>query len=108
MPFVKKQVQGFKIDGRVSIAMDALSNKEKMVVGGVLCDRDHFLASTSDPRKVRKISESEPVYALSGPSGLNIIYRVSGDEIEVLDLMGTTTLERLSPKKRRLQPKAPK
>ena len=57
MPLVKKPMQGFKIDGRVSIAMDALSNKEKKVIGGVLSDRDHFIASTSDPRKVRKLSE---------------------------------------------------
>jgi hypothetical protein len=52
MAIVKKPMQGFKIDGRVSIALDALTEKQKKAVGGVLTDRDHFLASTADRRKV--------------------------------------------------------
>jgi len=108
MPITEKATQRYHIDGRVSIALDALSEKQKQTVGGVLINRDRFVASTADRRKVRRISKSEPVYALSIPSGLNIIYKVSGDAIEVMDLMGRATLRRYAPKKRRAQPKAAK
>ncbi|MFI5461597.1 MAG: BRcat domain-containing protein, partial [Isosphaerales bacterium] len=44
---------GYQIDRRVSIALDALDDKQKRAVGGVLTDRAHFIASTADSRKVR-------------------------------------------------------
>ena len=88
-----KQVPGYRIDGRVSIALDALDEKQRQAVGGVITDRDHFLASTADSRKVRKISEEDPLYALSMPSGLRIIYSKVGDNIVVMDLMRQATLD---------------
>ncbi len=90
----------YHVDGRVSIALDALSDEQRRAVSSVLIDREHFVASIADRRRVEKISRSEPVYALVMPSGLNIIYEVRGEQIQVLDLMAKATLARYGPKKR--------
>jgi hypothetical protein len=113
MPAVKKPTPknaspGFNIDGRVSIAFDALSDRQKKIVGGLLSDRERFVAGTSERRKIRKVSESDPIYALSASTGLNIIYKLSGADIEILDLMGDATLQRFATKRRSSQPKAAK
>ncbi len=104
----KKPAPGFKVDGRISIALDALSAKQKEIVGGLLSDRERFVEGTAERRKIRKVSESDPIYALSASAGLNIIYRLSGADIEVLDLMGDATLQRFATKRRSSQPKAAK
>jgi hypothetical protein len=96
---VTKTSPGFQIDGRVSIALDALDDKQKSAVGGVLTDRAHFVASTSDSRKVRRISKIHPYYALSVPSGLRVIYSKVGDDIVVMDLMRQATLDTLGQRK---------
>jgi hypothetical protein len=44
----------------LSIALDALDDKQKEDVGGVITDRDHFIASTAASRKVRRISKDDP------------------------------------------------
>jgi hypothetical protein len=93
-----KRLPGYQVDGRVSIAFDALDDKQKQVVGGVLTDRHQFLASVSDNRKVRRISEDPPLYSLKVPSGLRIIYSRVGDDIVVMDLMRQVTLDRYGPK----------
>jgi len=113
MPAVKtvapeRKATDFKIDARVSIALDALSEKQKKSVGGLLSDRAHFVAGMANRRKNRKVSVSEPVYALSASPGLNIIYKLSGDDIEVLDLMGDATLQRFAPKGRGVKEKKEK
>ena len=59
----------------------------------------HFLAHAADQRKVEAISTKGSVYALSLPTGLNIIYKVTGGDIEVLDLMGKETLRKYGAKK---------
>jgi hypothetical protein len=91
---VAKKSPGYQVDGRVSIALDALDNKQKEAVGGVISDRAQFLASTADSRNVRRISRDQPLYSLRVPSGLRIIYSQVGDEIVVLDLMRQATLDR--------------
>ncbi len=91
---VTKKTPGYQVDGRVSIALDALDDKQKQVVGGVITDRDHFLASTADTKKVRRISRDGPLYTLKVPSGLRIVYSKVGDEIVVMDLMRQATLDR--------------
>jgi hypothetical protein len=96
---VMKTSPGFHIDGRVSIALDALDDEQKSAVGGVLADRAHFVASTSDSRKVRRISKIHPLYALSVPSGLRVIYSKVGDDIVVMDLMRQATLDTLGQRK---------
>ena len=108
MPTTLKSSDKFQIDDRVSIALDALDAQQKGAIGQVLSDRDHFLSHTSNRRRVRKISKSQPVYAVSVPAGLDIIYRVSGDAIEVMDLMGSATLKRFGAKKRSRNPKPPR
>jgi hypothetical protein len=95
---VTKKTPGYQIDGRVSIALDALDDKQKQAVGGVITDRDHFLASMADSKKVRRISKDQCLYTLKVPSGLRIIYSKVGDEIIVMDLMRQTTLDRYGPK----------
>ena len=90
---VTKKTPGYQVDGRVSIALDALDDKQKQVVGGVITDRAHFLASTADTKKVRRISRDQPLYTLKVPSGLRIIYSKVGDEIVVMDLMRQATLD---------------
>jgi len=90
---VTKKTPGYQVDGRVSIALDALDDQQKQVVGGVITDRDHFLASTADSKKVRRISRDQPLYTLKVPSGLRIIYSKVGDEIVVMDLMRQATLD---------------
>ena len=89
---------GYRVDGRVSIALDALDDKQKQAVGGVITDRAHFLASTADSRNVRRISKDEPLYVLRVPSGLRIVFSKIGDEIVVMDLMRKVTLDRYGPK----------
>ena len=95
---VVKNSPGYQVDGRVSIALDALDDEQKRVVGGVITDRAHFLAGTSDSRKVRRISKDQPLYSLKIPSGLRIIYSQVGDEIVVMDLMRQSTLDRFGRK----------
>jgi hypothetical protein len=48
------------------------------------------------------------LYALSVPSGLNLIYRDSGGDIEVLDLMGTGALRNYGAKKKAGRENMPK
>jgi hypothetical protein len=91
---VTKKTPGYQIDGRVSIALDALDDDQKKVVGGVITDRDHFLASMADSKRVRRISKDQSLYTLKVPSGLRIIYSKVGDEIVVMDLMRQTTLDK--------------
>ena len=81
------KLPGYSVDGRVSIALDALDDQQKRVVGGVIANRAQFLASVSDHRKVRKISKQKPLYSLKVPSGLRIIFSRVGDEIVVMHLM---------------------
>jgi hypothetical protein len=100
---VAKKTPGFQVDGRVSIALDALDEKQKRDVGGVITDRAHFLASTADSKRVRKISRDQPLYTLKVPSGLRIIYSKVGDEIVVMDLMRQTTLDRYGRKESKLK-----
>ena len=97
-----KSSDGLQIDGRVSIAMDALGTRQKRVVRRVLSDRESFLSLTSGGRRARKVSISQPIYAVSVPPGLDIIFRVSGEAIEIMDLMGTATFKRFAAKKPRL------
>ena len=64
---VIKKSPDYQIDGRVSIALDALDDLQKQAVAGIITDRDQFIASTADSRKVRRISKNDPFYALEGP-----------------------------------------
>ncbi len=95
---VVKNSPGYQVDGRVLIALDALADSQKQVVGGMISNRAQFLASTADSRKVRKISKDQPLYTLRVPSGLRIVYSKVGDEIVVLDLMRQATLDHYGPK----------
>ena len=104
MPLVKGSSPGYQIDGRVSIAMDALNEQQKRAVDRVIADREHFVASTRDGRKVRKISRTRPLYALSVPTGLRIIFSKVGNDIVVMDLMWQAMLDRYG-HKRAVKPK---
>jgi hypothetical protein len=108
MAMTKKSAGGYHVDRRVSIGLDALDDAQKRAVGEVIIDRDHFLAHTVDRRNVETISKRESVYALSVPTGLNIIYKMSGEGIEVLDLMGNATLRKYGAKKKEASNKQPK
>ena len=90
---VIKKSPDYQIDRRVSIGLDALDDEEKRAVEEIIADRDHFLAITSDSRKVRRISKDDPFYALKGPSGLRIIYSKVGDDIVIMDLMHQAVLD---------------
>ncbi len=90
---VMKKAPGYQVDGRVSIALDALDEKQKQAVGGVIADRAHFLASAADSRRVQKLSKDEPLYALKVPAGLRIVFSQVGDELVVMDLMRQATLD---------------
>jgi hypothetical protein len=92
MPVIKKS-PGYQIDGRVSIALDALDDNQKRVVESALIDRAHFVSRIADTSKVRRITTDDPLYALSIPSGLRIIYSQVGDDIVVMDLMRKATLD---------------
>ena len=63
-----KNSPGYLVDGSVSIALDALDDKQKQAVSGVISDRAQFLASTADSRRVRRISKDQPLYTLKLPS----------------------------------------
>ena len=75
-----------------------MDDTQKMAVGEVIIDRDHFLAHIADRHKVETISKRDSMYALSVPAGLKIIFKVSGEDIEVLDLMGEEFLRRYGAK----------
>ncbi len=103
-----KSSDAFQIDDRVAIAIDALDEQQKAAVGELLSDREHFLTHTSQRHRVRKISKSQPVYAVNILRGLDLIYEVAGDAIHVLDLMSTATLERFGAKEKSHKSKSPK
>ena len=98
MAMTKKPAQRYYVDRRVAIGLDALDDTQKMAVGEVIIDRDHFLAHAADRHKVETISKRGSMYALSVPAGLKIIYKVRGENIEVLDLMGEGFLRRYARK----------
>jgi hypothetical protein len=100
MAKTKKPAQRYYVDARMAIGLDALNDSQKTEVGGVIMDRDHFLAHVADRRKVETISKRMSLYALSVPSGLNVIYKNSGGDVEVLDLMGNGTLHKYGAKKK--------
>ena len=95
---VTRKTPGYQVDGRVTIALDALDDTQKQAVGEVITDRAHFLASTADTKKVRRISRDRPLYTLKVPSGLRIVYSQVGDDIVVMDLMRQATLDRYGSK----------
>jgi hypothetical protein len=84
---VAKKLPGFEVDLRVSIQLDALDPEMQRAICDIVQDRAHFLASTADRRKVRRISKTKPLFALKLPSGLRLIYSQVGDEIVVMDLL---------------------
>lgn len=96
---ITRKSPGYRVDGRVAIALDALDDEQKREVTGVLADRARFIASTADRRKVRKISKGDPLFALSIPFGLRIIYSRVGDDIVVMDLMHKANLGGPGPRK---------
>jgi hypothetical protein len=100
MAISKKTASGYHVDVRVYIALDALNDKQKKAVDEVIRDRDHFLAYAANHHNIETISKKESVYSLSVPTDLNIIYQISGDDIEVLDLMGEAFLRRYGAKKK--------
>jgi ribosomal protein L32 len=95
---VTKTLRGYKVDQRVYMALNALDPEEQRVIRDILEDRAHFLASTADRQKVRRISKNEPLYALRVPSDLRIIYSQVGDEIVVMDLMHRAVLAEYGPR----------
>ena len=97
MASVKGHPKEYKVEGRVSIALDALDEKRKEVVKKVLMDRENFVASTIGPRRSRRISRKRPIYSLKGPDGLRIIYSKKNDKIIVMDLMQERTLRQFGP-----------
>ena len=88
MAMAKKPPYEFRVDDRVHIGLDALDDSQKKAVHKAIMDRDHFLAHAADRRNVETISKKESIYAVSVPVGLRIIYKVSGEDIEILDLVG--------------------
>lgn len=109
VPITKKPARGYYVDGRVAIALDALNDTQKKSVDEVIIDLDHFLAHTADSGKVETISKARSVYALSLPTGLNIVFKKTEESIEVLDLMGEETMRKHGAKKpvRNKTPKRP-
>ena len=95
---IVKRSHGYKVDSRVSIALDALDDVQKRAIGSVITDRDHFIQNIMDPRKVQRLSERDSLYSLKIPSGLRIIYSRKGEDIEVIDLMRQVTLDRFGRK----------
>ena len=89
---VTRKSPGYQVDQRVAIALDALDDEPKRAIGETIKDRDHFLASLGESREIRRISVDDPVFALSVPSGLRLIYSRVGDEIVVMDLMHEANL----------------
>jgi hypothetical protein len=108
MAITRKPAQRYYVDGRVAIGLDALDDAQKKAVCDVIIDRDHFLAHAADRRKVETISKKMSLYALSVPTGLNLIYKNSGGDIEVLDLMGNATLRKYGAKNRAGRKNTPK
>ena len=93
MPSNTTPSPGYLIDGRVFIALDALNKKQKEIVGNAIADREHFLAITTDRRKVDRLATKTPLFSMRLPSGLRIIYSQTGDDIVVMDLMKQSTLD---------------
>jgi hypothetical protein len=96
---VMQKTPGYRVDQRVSIALDALDEDEQRAIRRIIKDRAHFLASAADRRKVRRISKTHPFYALSVPSGLRLIFSKVGDEVVVMDLMHEAVLAGYGPRR---------
>ena len=86
------QATGYKVDGRVSIALDALGDEQKRFVKDVISDKENFIRSTSSRGAVRRLTGKQPLYVLRGPGDLRIIYSKTDDAITVKDLMQKHTL----------------
>lgn len=98
MMAVAKNAPVYHVDGRVSIALNALDDKQKEAVANVITNRVRFLASTADRRKVRRISKEESLYALQIPRGLRVIFSQVAGDIVIMDLMRQATLDQFGPK----------
>ncbi len=106
MSVVDKTARGFQVDERVWIALDALDDSEKRAVEGILLDQSHFAAAMADRSKVKRISRTRLVFALDVTPLLYVIYKVSVERIEVLDLMGKAAFRRFGAKRKRVGSKS--
>jgi hypothetical protein len=94
--------KGFEIDRRVTIAMDALTPSQKVVLDLILHDKENFVKYASVPGRAHRLSANEPVYKMEvGSAGLQLIYSMIGDDIDVLDIMHKKTMNRFGPKPKR-------
>ena len=93
--------EGFDVDRRVAIALDALTPRQRQLVEDAIRDKEHFLARAADGKHVERLAAGKPFRALRVGAGLRLIYRQTGDTIEVLDLMRKATLDRFATKRSR-------
>lgn len=61
---IVKKGADFLVENRVSIALDTLNSEEKRAVNAVLAGRESFLKHAKSAPRVRRISESRPVFAV--------------------------------------------
>ena len=90
---------GYKVEHRVTIALDSLNAAEQKTLRGIIADRTNFLKRINSASRVRKISNDRPLFSVKAPGRLNFIYSQSGDEIVVMDVMHETTLNQFVGKK---------
>lgn len=99
MPTMKKIVTGYKVNGRISIAYDALNESDRTLVDDVVMNPDHFIAQISVPGRATQIMGTPLLYSVSLSAELSAIYRKSGNKIEVIDLMRKATLDQIGRRK---------
>jgi hypothetical protein len=85
----------FHVHRRVLIALNALDDAEKQAVERVISSREVFLETIAEENQIQKISDHAPLFSFSTRIGLLIIYTISGENIEVKDLMGKEAFDYL-------------
>ena len=100
--------QGFQVDRRVRIAIDALGTRQKATLKSIIADKAEFIVRAARPGVSRKLPGTESPRIMKIDPTLRLIYTWSGDAILVQDVIHRANLEHSVLKKKSLRPAARK
>jgi hypothetical protein len=92
--------QGFRVNRRVNIAIDALSAGQKAALEPVLRTKQSFVAHATRRGATEPLSATKPLFSMRvGAGGLRVIFTRDGDDIVVQDIMQKATVDHFAPRR---------